>query len=35
VGSLPSAPMTDLLGGGMVTGPTITVPARSSMILVE
>lgn len=34
VGNLPSGALKDLLGGGMVSGPTVSVPARSAMILV-
>jgi glycosidase len=33
IDKLPGGALTDLLGGGSVTGPTIMVPARSSMIL--
>jgi len=32
---LPSGALTDLISGSAVTGPSVTVPARSSMILVQ
>jgi glycosidase len=32
IGNLPSGSHQDLIGGGMVTGPTVTVPPRSSMV---
>jgi len=34
VGNLPSGSFTDELGGSSVTGPSVSVPARSSMVLV-
>jgi glycosidase len=34
VGGLPSGNLKDLLGGGTVSGPTVTVPPRASMVLV-
>jgi len=34
VGNLPSGSLKDELGGGSVTGPSVSVPARSSMVLV-
>ena len=34
VGNLPAGSFTDLLGGGAVSGPSVSVPARSSMVLV-
>ena len=33
VTGLPAGALTDQLGGGSVTGPTVMVPARSSMVL--
>lgn len=33
VGGLPAGALTDLLNGGTVSGPTVTVPARSARIL--
>ena len=33
IDKLPGGVLTDLLGGGMVTGPTLMVPARSSMVM--
>ena len=33
VGGLPSGTLTDHLGGGAVTGPTLTLPPRTSMVL--
>jgi len=35
VGGLPSGAMTNLLNGQTVNGPTVNLPARSSMILVQ
>jgi glycosidase len=34
VSNLPGGPLNDLLGGASVAGPTLDVPARSSMVLV-
>jgi hypothetical protein len=33
VGNLPASSFTDLLKGGTFTGPSVMVPARSSLIL--
>lgn len=35
IGGLPSGAMTNLLTGGAVNGPSVNVPARSAMILVQ
>ncbi|MCC6557770.1 MAG: hypothetical protein IT372_32890 [Polyangiaceae bacterium] len=35
IGGLPSGQLTDLLNGGTVSGPTVTVPARSARILTQ
>jgi alpha-glucosidase (family GH31 glycosyl hydrolase) len=32
VGSLPGGSFTDLLNGGTVNGPSVTVPARSARV---
>jgi hypothetical protein len=34
VTGLPSGALTDQLGGGMVMGPSLMVPARTAMVLV-